>query len=293
MPAARRVLEAAIAAALGPGHALDDAAPASGGCIHESFVVRTRGAKLFVKTNRAAHADAFAAEADGLAALAAAGARAPRCLATGAAGGDAFLALEYLEIGKRGDSDWPALGRMLAGLHRATGARYGWHRDNYIGSTLQHNRERGDWTEFWRDARLLPQLELAARNGLGSRLVDAGRKLAESLPQLLGNHAPRPSLLHGDLWSGNASFLQDGTPVLFDPAVYRGDREADLAMTELFGGFPRAFYAAYAQDWPLAPGYPVRRDLYNLYHVLNHANLFGGGYAAQAQSMIGRLSSEV
>jgi len=285
------VLEAALAAALGPGHAIDSLSRARGGCIHESYVVRSGGERLFVKTNRAALADAFAAEADGLEALVEAGARAPRPRAAGIAGDRAYLAMEYLELD--GEGEWPQLGRMLASLHRATGARFGWRRDNFIGSTPQRNPAHDDWAAFWREARLLPQLELAARNGLGARLVDAGTRLAEALPGLLAGHAPQPSLLHGDLWSGNAAFIAGGSPVLFDPAVYYGDREADLAMTELFGGFPGAFYAAYRDAWPLAPGYALRREFYNLYHVLNHANLFGGGYAPQAQSMTERLLSEI
>ena len=134
-----------------------------------------------------------------------------------------------------------------------TGQRFGWRRDNFIGSTPQSNRGHDDWTGFWRDARLLPQLVLAGRNGLGSRLIDAGEQLAAMLPRLLAGHAPQASLLHGDLWSGNAAFLADGSPVLFDPAVYFGDREADLAMTELFGGFPRSFYAAYAKPGRSTP----------------------------------------
>jgi fructosamine-3-kinase len=184
------------------------------------------------------------------------------------------------------------MGRALAAMHRTTDQRFGWRRDNFIGATPQSNRGNDDWTGFWRDARLVPQLALAGRNGLGSRLIDAGERLANMLPRLLAGHAPQASLLHGDLWSGNAAFLADGSPVLFDPAVYFGDREADLAMTELFGGFPRSFYASYSEAWPLDPGYELRRDLYNLYHVLNHANLFGGGYAAQAAALIGRLLAE-
>src|SRR5438105_3997232 len=134
---------------------------------------------------------------------------------------------------------------------------------------------------------------LARKNGLGRDLVGKGERLAEALPRLLSQHAPAASLLHGDLWSGNSGFLADGTPVLFDPAVYCGDRETDIAMTELFGGFPQAFYSAYREAAPLDHAYAVRKTLYNLYHVLNHANLFGGGYAAQAETMIDRLLAEV
>jgi len=284
------LLEAAVAAALGPGHAIDAVSRAAGGCIHESFAVRSGSMHFFEKTNRAALAGAFAAEADGLEALIEAGVRAPRPRATGIAGDGAYLVMEYLELD--GGGDWVQLGRMLAALHRAKGARFGWRRDNFIGSTPQRNPGLEDWTAFWRNARLLPQLELAARNGLGAKLIDAGTRLAERLQRLLAGHAPQASLLHGDLWSGNAAFLAGGSPVLFDPAVYYGDREADLAMTELFGGFPKAFYAAYRDAWPPDPGYALRRDLYNLYHVLNHANLFGGGYTTQAQSMCERLLSE-
>jgi fructosamine-3-kinase len=139
----------------------------------------------------------------------------------------------------------------------------------------------------------MPHLELAIKNGLGKALSRKGEQLAAALPQLLAGHAPSASLLHGDLWRSNAGFLADGTPVLFDPAVYFGDREADLAMTELFGGFPRDFYSAYGEVAPLDQAYAARKTLYNLYHVLNHANLFGGGYAMQAERMIDRLLAEV
>jgi len=289
-PDTRAALEAAVVAAFGPGRPIARISSAGGGCIHDSYVVDSGSERLFVKTNRAALEDAFAAEADGLEALIGAGMRAPRPLGQGVAEDRAFLVMEFLEL--RGSGDWAAMGRALAAMHRRTGGSFGWRRDNFIGATPQANPGHDDWIAFWRDARLLPQLELAVRNGFGPTLIDSGEKLAESLPKLLGARAPEASLLHGDLWSGNAAFLADGSPVLFDPAVYCGDREADLAMTELFGGFPRDFRAAYAEAWPLDAGYPLRRNLYTLYHVLNHANLFGGGYAAQAQAMIGRLLSE-
>ena len=236
----------------------------------------------FVKRGPPGFAAMFAAEAEGLAALRAAGARAPEPYRHGARGGEAFIEMERLELGA--PADWPALARMLAGLHRDTGRQFGWQNDNWIGLSPQRNGWSDDWGEFWRARRLEPQLELARSKGFS---IDCG-PLLQKLPVLLEHHQPQASLLHGDLWSGNVGFTHDG-PVIFDPAVYRGDREADLAMTELFGGFPREFYAAYAQTWPLDPGYSARRDLYNLYHVLNHANLFGGNYAAQAARMIARL----
>ena len=173
-----------------------------------------------------------------------------------------------------------------------TAKTHGWHRDNTIGTTPQDNARTGDWAGFFRDRRIAPQLALAARNGHGGRLQRDGEKLLAQIPALLGSRAPAASLLHGDLWSGNAARLASGEPVIFDPAVYFGDREADLAMTELFGGFGADFYAAYAEAWPPAAGYPARRTLYNLYHVLNHLNLFGGGYRAQAEAMIGKMLAQ-
>jgi protein-ribulosamine 3-kinase len=166
--------------------------------------------------------------------------------------------------------DYAALGRMLAALHRQTGPRFGWHRDNYIGLSPQLNGWCDDWSEFWRERRLGPQ---AARAGVRINM------------DRIELHQPQPSLLHGDLWSGNAGFTPEG-PVVYDPAVYYGDREADLAMTELFGGFPRAFYDAYNEVLPLAEGYERRKHVYNLYHLLNHLNLFGAGYLGQVKSTL-------
>ncbi len=232
-----------------------------------------------MKTNEARFADAFAAEAEGLAALRAAGVRAPEPLAHGVAAGEAYLLLEYLELEESGD--WAALGRMLAEQHRRHGPRFGWSRDNTIGATPQRNAWRDDWRTFFAECRLAPQLRLAEENGF--------RLEAGNIADMLGQHRPEPSLLHGDLWRGNAGFLADGTPVLFDPAVYYGDREADLAMSELFGGFPREFYAAYEAAYPLDAGYARRKRLYNLYHLLNHLNLFGDGYLEQVQATLGLL----
>ncbi len=283
-------LETSISDAAG-AFRLERATPAAGGCIHRSYVLEGGGRKFFSKINQRSQSDSFAAESDGLEALAAAGVRVPAPLGRGETRKDAFLVLEYLELHRNGD--YSALGRALAAVHSVQRGDYGWHRDNYIGATPQLNRRSSSWTDFWREARLMPQLELAGKNGLGKALSRKGEQLAAALPQLLAGHAPSASLLHGDLWSGNAGFLAQGAPVLFDPAVYSGDREADISMTELFGGFPQAFYSAYREVAPLDQDYAVRKILYNLYHVLNHANLFGGGYAAQAEQMIERLLAEV
>ena len=232
------------------------------------------------------------AEADGLRELARARAiRVPAPVACGDAGGVAFLALEWLEFSGGGRD--AALGAGLAQLHRTTAQAHGWHRDNTIGTTPQDNVWTGDWATFFRDRRIAPQLALAAGKGHGGRLQRDGQRLLEAIPALLAGHAPAPSLLHGDLWAGNAARLASGEPVIFDPAVHFGDREADLAMTELFGGFGASFYAAYSEAWPFAPGYATRRTLYNLYHVLNHLNLFGGGYRAQVETMIAGLLASI
>ncbi len=192
----------------------------------------------------------------------------------------------------RGNGDYAALGRALALVHSVRGEFFGWRWDNYIGTTPQLNRRSSSWSDFWREARLRPQLELGRRNGLNASLLTKGERLVEAVPRVLSGHVPMASLLHGDLWCGNAGCLAGGVPVFFDPAVYWGDRETDLAMTELFGGFPPAFYSAYAEAAPLDAGYAARKPLYNLYHVLNHANLFGGGYASQAERMIDGLLAQ-
>ena len=216
--------------------------------------------------------DAFAAEADGLEALRP-HLRVPKVLECG----NGYIELEFLQLERTGD--WAALGRMLAKLHRQTGPRFGWHRDNYIGLSPQQNGWCEDWMAFWRERRLRFQLEMARENGFDLEMPSLA---------LLEKHKPQASLLHGDLWSGNAGFTADG-PVIFDPAVYYGDRETDLAMTELFGGFPREFYRAYDAAFPLPEGYEQRKHLYNLYHLLNHLNIFGGGYLGQVKETLGRL----
>ncbi len=262
----------------------------SGGSINAAYAVEGEGRTYFVKLNTPQGAGMFAAEAEGLRELAAAEAfRVPAVIAHGVCAGRSFLVLEYLELSARGDER--LLGRQLAGLHRKQWAQYGWWRDNTIGSTPQINTPEDDWITFWREHRLGFQLRLAVRNGHGGAWVGRGERLLDGLPALIG-HRPPASLLHGDLWSGNYAFTPSGEGVIFDPAVYYGDREADLAMTELFGGFGADFYAAYRDHYPLDDGYRVRKTLYNLYHILNHLNLFGG-YRGQAERMIGQLLAEI
>lgn len=265
---------------------------AGGGSINQAWRVQSDQENLFVKVNSAAGLDMFAAEAEGLQELSRAeGLRVPVPQLWGVADGQAFLVMDDVEPGGSGSSR--DLGEGLAAMHRITTDRYGWHRDNTIGSTPQINTVADNWLDFWRHRRLDYQLALAVNRGAGSQLGKKGQRLMDDLELLFSGYRPQASLLHGDLWSGNYGFTRTGRPTIFDPAVYYGDREADLAMTELFGGFSRDFYAAYENAWPLDAGFAVRKKLYNLYHVLNHFNMFGGGYLSQAQRMIDSLLSEI
>lgn len=263
---------------------------AGGGCIHRTLVLEGDGERWFVKLNAAGALPMFEAERDGLAALAEAGAfRVPRPLCCGIAAEQACLVLEYLDLKPVAErADAIAFGHALAALHRSIGERHGWRRDNFIGATPQINTESDSWPRFFAASRLLPQIERAAARALRKK----GESLAEKLPAFFLDHRPQPSLLHGDLWHGNAAMC-GSAPAVFDPAVYYGDRETDLAMTELFGGFPAAFYAAYREAMPPADGYELRKTLYNLYHILNHLNLFGAGYLRQAERMIDKLLAEL
>ena len=278
--------------------------PVAGGCIHQaSRLELADGRRLFVKTNGAEALPLLEAEAEGLAALAACAEAAelvvPAPLGLGLAGDRAVLVLPWIDLGGGRDAPgggWAACGAALARLHRrsrgtavAAGDRcdaFGWPRDNFIGSSPQHNSWEDAWPRFFAERRLRPQLEALARRG--DRLRQAG-SLPARAAALLEDHRPDPCLVHGDLWSGNAALAGDGRGVLIDPAVHRADREVDLAMARLFGGFPPAFFDGYQREWPLPDGHRHRVALYNLYHLLNHANLFGAGYLAQAGAVIDDL----
>lgn len=255
--------------------------------------VRT-GREHFAKVVALDEEPRLQAEREGLDALRAAGAvRVPQVLEAGRDDDRAWLLLEWMELVPLAGAAAASLGTGLAALHRIERERFGWERDNYIGGSAQANGWSDDWLAFWQDRRLMAQLRLAARNRLPSRLMDRGERLAADCGAFFRNYAPAKSLLHGDLWGGNAGALAGGAPVIFDPAVYVGDREADVAMTTLFGGFPADFHSAYSAAWPLDDGFRVRRDFYNLYHVLNHANLFAGGYVRQSQDLVERLIAEL
>jgi protein-ribulosamine 3-kinase len=286
----QRSFAAALARALGCDVAPRPEAAVHGGCISDCFRWQSARGPMFVKRCDVARRWILDAERDGLERLARAGAlRVPAPLADGDDGESGFLVLEWLELRPADAASDARLGRALARLHAVAAPAFGLERDNAIGATAQPNAPLESWPEFWRERRLGYQLELAARGGHAGRLQERGRALLERVPAFFAGYGPRPSLLHGDLWAGNRASLPGGAPVAFDPAVYHGDREADLAMTRLFGGFGREFYGAYDAEWPPDPGAATRHDLYALYHVLNHLNLFGGGYRAQAEAMIDRL----
>jgi len=291
-------LEGSIAAATGEAFEIRSLTPVGGGCIHTALRVEgksaSRAARYFAKVNDADRAAMFAAEAEGLAALAESKAlRLPRVIAHGHDGERAWIVMEWLDLAPLDATSGAALGRALARLHGKPRERFGWASDNFIGASPQLNGWSDDWHAFWRDRRLHAQLRLAAKNRLPSRLIDRGERLAADCIAFFATYRPIASLLHGDLWSGNAAAMAGGVACVFDPAVYVGDREADVAMTELFGGFPREFKAAYASEWALDPGYRTRRDFYNLYQILNHANLFGGSYVRQGEQTIEKLLSEI
>ena len=287
-----------IAAAIGERTGVPFAAlsvkPVSGGSIHHAWHLDDGLRHYFVKTGEIAAAPMFAAEAQGLQALSSAAVvPVPTFIALGQTGTEAFLVLEHLELTVLDQAGGARLGAALAQLHRITGDSFGWTDDNFIGATLQQNTPHPGWPHFFGERRLRPQLQLALQNGMDRTLVTKGYGVIERIGGLFLNYRPAPSLLHGDLWSGNAAQINGGGPVIFDPAGYYGDRETDIAMAELFGGFPISFYAAYRAAWPLDSGYEARKPLYNLYHILNHFNLFGAAYLGQAQRMIERLLIEL
>lgn len=275
-----------------------DAAPAAevqGGSINTCVRWHTDAGPVFVKIAPAAQRAMFEAEAAGLRELDAARAvRVPQVLAVVADESQSALALEWLDFGSVTQPAEIQLGRQLAAMHRSIGAQFGWSRDNTIGRTPQPNAPLSDWPRFYAERRLGFQLDLAEGDGLDPSVIARGRRLAAECSAFFTSYRPVPSLLHGDLWGGNWGVERaSGVPVLFDPAVHYGDREADLAMTRLFGGFGPDFYAAYEDTWPLDAGAGQRRALYDLYHVLNHHHLFGGGYARQAAGLIDRLLAEL
>lgn len=287
-------IAAQISLATGMSFVAEKISSVGGGCINETYRIEGSGQRFFVKLNNADGLGMFAAEAAGLQEIHGSRTlRVPVPVCWGENRLKAWLVLEYLAMGGISNGNAAALGSGLAAMHRLSSEKFGWERDNTIGVTPQINEFSSDWVPFWRKFRLGYQLKLAQVNGHTGKLQTQGEQLMAQLESFFPGPKPVASLLHGDLWSGNYSFDNAGQPVLFDPAVYYGDRETDIAMTELFGGFSAVFYAAYREAYPLDPGYATRRTLYNLYHILNHLNLFGGGYLHQAEQMTSRLLAEI
>ncbi len=264
-----------------------------GGSINQAFLLTgENGVQYFVKTNSTGQKPMFEAEARGLQALAASKTlKVPRPLCFGDDQMQSYIVMEYLDIGGRANQQ--ILGEQLAAMHGVTADQFGWNINNTIGATFQSNTWTDSWITFWREQRLGFQLQLAEQNGYGGALQSLGEKLLVEMPVLFTGRKIKPSMLHGDLWGGNVAGLGDGTPVIFDPAFYYGDREADLAMTYVFGGFSSDFYASYQNVQPLDEGFAVRKTFYNLYHIINHLNLFGGGYHRQSIDLLEQVLSEV
>ncbi len=259
---------------------------AARGDIDQTARFRFENRDVFVKYAPLNRADAHASECNGLCNIGQLNAiRVPAPIAFGTTDQVSFLALEWLDLVALDSTTNADLGRGLAELHRTPQPFFGWHQDNFIGKTQQPNPQTSDWVEFWSEHRLRFQLAL-----LGDpRLIEVGDVLIDRVPAFFADgYRPYPSLLHGDLWAGNAAAVKS-RPIVYDPACYFGDRETDLAMMRLFGGFSQACFEAYQQVLPLASGHKRRIELYQLYHILNHANLFGGGYKSQAEQLMQRL----
>ncbi len=277
-------LRGALEAALGP---VRDLSPLAGGDISEALRVRLAdGRAVFVKTHRGPPAGMYAAEAEGLAWLGAAGAlRVPEVLAVS----ERFLALVLIEPGRPAPDHDERLGRGLAALHRFGAEGFGWSRDNFIGSLPQDNHAEAGWPTFYARRRLGAQLRMAVDAGRASTAMRRGMEaLIARIDAVVGPAEP-PSRLHGDLWGGNAHVAEDGSPVLIDPAVYGGHREVDLAMMRLFGGFSPRVFDAYDEAWPLEPGWRERVPLYQLYPLMVHVNLFGGSYVGSVERALRAL----
>jgi fructosamine-3-kinase len=261
----------------------------SGGCISDAFKVLTNdGSNYFLKYNLSTSNDMFVKEANGLKELSKANAiRIPDVLSFD----EDYILLEYISSSNKGKNFFEEFGRSFAKMHKLTSDSFGFYENNYIGSNLQVNipdeKEKTDWTAFYLHKRILFQLKLAEKLGNSTdTLIKGISRLEDKMEDIIGGSKEKPSLLHGDLWSGNYMIDENGSAVLIDPAVYYGHREADLGMTKLFGGFSTEFYRSYAESFPLEDDYEYRENIYKLYHVLNHLNLFGGGYYSQAISLI-------
>lgn len=284
-------LQHEVWAVAGTSERIKNLQPVSGGDINQAFRIITERSAFFVKVNT--HTEAirmFTAESLGLARLRRAlPTFVPAVLSVGQARGDAFLLMEWIESAARTDRASTQLGTVLATLHRERQTSFGLDHDNFIGTLPQRNTQHDDWSTFFIRERLDIQVRTArAANLIDATVASGFEKLYKKLADIFPEEAP--ALLHGDLWAGNWIVRTDGTPLLIDPAIYCGHREADIAMTRLFGGFGEGFYLAYDEAFPLAPGWQARVDLYNLYPLLVHLNLFGHAYLPQIDAIVRRFS---
>lgn len=288
----REALQSLLRQACGESFSITRLEPVHGGDINTALRIVSPSGDLFAKIRPAEDLPMFEAEAAGLTALAVCPAiKVPQVITCGRAHAYACLILEWLEIRPlREEAVAQRAGAALAELHRCQGELFGWPRDNFIGTSPQCNTQSDHWAKFFIQQRLRPQFEAAQTHGFGGTFRPFIDTIYENAPAFFLEYRPAPSLLHGDLWSGNLGATPEGMPVLYDPACYYGDRETDLAMTELFGGLPVAFYAAYRKAWPLDKAYEQRKPFYNLYHILNHLNLFGRSYLGQAERMASQLA---
>jgi len=269
-----------------------EASPVSGGDINRAYRLSDGSRHFFVKINDIDRLPMFEAEMHGLNEIRDSDSiRCPQPIGCGVTGTFAFIVMEYLDLA--GSMDEIRFAQQLAKMHLCLQHQFGYPIDNTIGSSPQPNTYDQDWVRFWQQQRLGFQLSLVKKNGSSSELFDTGMRLNQQVGSFFNNYSPIASLLHGDLWSGNQGADSDGNPVIYDPACYYGDHEADLAMMELFGRPQRQFFAAYNDVFPIDPGYVQRRELYNLYHILNHATLFGSAYVSQASRMIQNLLAQV
>ena len=290
----RLSIEKALQAVFGNQLTYQSFEPLSGGgCINNAGFLRTNAGAFFVKFNQHAYPGMFEAEAKGLALLAEADAlHVPEVYASGSSDdGQDFLILEWIGTGKPVSDFWEHLGHGLAMIHGQQQNQYGLDFDNYIGSLPQYNHWTDSWSTFFCNSRLEPQVQLGLSTGtLPLKLAERIRGLFSRIPEWLP--AAPPSLLHGDLWSGNLLVDETGKPAIIDPAVYYGHHEMELAFTSLFGGFNQRFYEAYQTVMPVEPGLEERKDLYNLYPLLVHVNLFGGGFVRQVESIVDYLEKK-
>ncbi|WP_196137672.1 fructosamine kinase family protein [Aliikangiella sp. G2MR2-5] len=278
--------------------------PVSGGDINEAFALtlsrpsnsnaeNSSQRKIFVKLNSRKNSVFFKSESIALELInLSRQIKCPRVISRGEVGDFAYLVLEFIPLNKKGDIK--RFAQELAMLHAnnlSKNGYYGFYENNFIGATPQVNTWKANWVEFFAQCRLSTQLKLLKKKGLSSRDYQKAIGLIDELPVFFENYQPKASFVHGDLWSGNYAFNEQGDPIIFDPASYYGDHEVDLAMLELFGEPGEEFYSAYEKCFPINQGYRYRKSLYNLYHILNHANLFGGSYYSQAMSMVDQLIS--